>query len=232
MRRFWTLPLLVFLAVAAPACSEDTTPLGSSDASGGDASALVSDASGGDASALVSDAASALDAGLADAVVAEDAAALEICGGVTCPAGERCNAWTRRCQSNAIPYPPPGEDNGGPCTTETECRSYGSASAPICVTENGGDYCVSACALPGGFGVSDTFERSDCPEGSVCFATSQFFDEQGLGTCVKECREDAECRTEDGYFCRRTYDGRLYENGYCAPAHCVSRGCFGYACHC
>lgn len=184
---------------------------------------------GGALDAAVMDAAPVVDAGFE-----ADAAVPEICGGVVCAAGERCNVWTRQCQSLAIPYPPPGSDNGGPCTTESECRSNGSGmpARPVCVTSNGADFCVSFCALPSDVGVPDRFERSDCPEGSLCFASSQFGDDEGIGTCVQGCTEDAECRTADGYYCRRSIGGRTYDNGYCAPAHCMSRGCTGFVCGC
>jgi hypothetical protein len=193
----------VVCAVAFGGCAEDTQALDPPDASDRDASALA-------------------DAGV------------ELCNGRPCAAAERCNAWTRTCQSSDLPYPPPGQDNGGECTTEAECRSSGSAvpGRPLCVTENGADYCVSYCSLPDDFGAADSFARSDCPEGSVCFATSQFAGEETMGTCVRACREDTECRTADGYYCRRTFGERTYTNGYCAPAHCRSRGCIGYACSC
>jgi hypothetical protein len=100
------------------------------------------------------------------------------------------------------------------------------------MTENSADYCASNCALPSDFGVPDSFVQSDCPAGSLCFRPSQYDDGAGLGRCVQECREDADCRTTDGYYCRRTFQNRTYDNGYCAPAHCHSRGCVGYRCSC
>jgi hypothetical protein len=150
-----------------------------------------------------------------------------------CADGELCNAWTLACQPIGVPYPPPGQDNGGHCTTNDECRSFGSARpfSPLCITENGADYCVSNCTLPPDWGVPDEFERSDCPSGSVCFVSSQV-PGATVGSCVPNCREDSECRTEDGYFCRRTLGGRTYASGYCAPAHCRSRGCIGFLCSC
>lgn len=234
--RYLVPTALIGLALAS--CSARTEPIRAADP------AQSQDAASPDA-APFEDAAAEPDAGFApDAEVlpdattsldaaALDATALEVCNGVTCATGERCNAWTRQCQSNNIPYPPPGEDNGGLCTTEADCRSNGAGAAggSMCITENGADYCTSPCTLPVDFGVPNAFERSDCPQGSVCFRQDQFF-AGDPGRCVKACTQDSDCRTADGYTCRRTFEGRTYENGYCGPAHCASRGCFGYACSC
>jgi hypothetical protein len=160
------------------------------------------------------------------------------CGGRTCRPNERCNAWTRLCQDIAVPYPPPGEDNGGPCMTDADCRSAGSSllvNRPLCMTQNSADFCLSYCELPADVGVATEFVRSDCPEGSVCLPSSlQSMPDETIGTCVQECQEDDDCRTADGYYCRTSYiyPPRTFSNGYCAPAHCKSRGCAGFVCGC
>jgi hypothetical protein len=159
------------------------------------------------------------------------------CGGKRCAANERCNAWTRVCQSLEVPYPPPGQDNGGPCTTEADCRSAGSSlpGRPLCITQNSADFCVSYCELPPDVDVATTFVRSDCPEGSVCLPSSLLTQsDESVGTCVPECQSDSTCRTGDGYYCRTTYinPARTFTNGYCAPDHCKSRGCHGFVCGC
>lgn len=156
------------------------------------------------------------------------------CTSMPCGPGERRNAWTQLCESLAVPYPPPGQDNGGLCTADADCRSA-AVTMPFrqsCNRTNGGDFCVSPCTLPAEWGVADTFGCSDCPAGSVCFPTSVRTSMDGLGTCVRECHADSDCRTADGYYCRRTFEGRTYTNGYCAPAHCRTRGCLGYQCYC
>jgi hypothetical protein len=160
-----------------------------------------------------------------------------LCGGKRCATNERCNAWTRVCQSSDVPYPPPGQDNGGHCTTETDCRSAGSTlpGRPLCITQNGADFCVSYCELPPDVDVATTFVRSDCPVGSVCLPSSlQNLSDEAVGTCVPECQSDSTCRTGDGYYCRTTYlnPTRTFTNGYCAPNHCKSRGCAGFLCEC
>jgi hypothetical protein len=171
-----------------------------------------------------------------DAGVA-DASEPVVCAGKRCAANERCNAWTRVCQPLEVPYPPPGQDNGGPCSTEADCRSAGSGllTRPLCITQNSADFCVSYCELPPDVDVATTFVRSDCPEGSVCLPSSlQNFPDESIGTCVPECQSDSTCRTEDGYYCRSTYlsPARTFTNGYCAPNHCKSRGCAGFMCEC
>jgi hypothetical protein len=158
----------------------------------------------------------------------------EMCRQEECATGELWNPWTHACQAASLACPPPGQDNGGRCTTDAECRSNGSGvpDRPLCITQNGADFCSSYCVAPVDFGATDSFARGDCPEGSVCFRHSQFTAGEYVDRCVPECRDDSDCRTADGYYCRRTFEGRVYENGYCSPAHCVSRGCFGHACEC
>jgi hypothetical protein len=158
----------------------------------------------------------------------------ETCERGACAEGELWNPWLRRCQSSSLDCPPPGEKNGGRCTTEADCRSNGTGAQfdSMCIRENGADYCVSRCTLPADYGVPDAFVQSDCPDGSLCLRPFPSIDAPELARCVPECHDDSDCRTADGYYCRRTLRERTYENGYCAPAHCRSRGCDGFLCSC
>jgi hypothetical protein len=98
----------------------------------------------------------------------------------------------------------------------------------MCITENGADFCTSPCTMGSDFLGTDTLVKSDCPEGSVCLRQSEFNVDRLR--CVKACQGDNDCRVADGYYCRRLRPANT--NGYCAPAHCMTRGCQGYACGC
>lgn len=166
------------------------------------------------------------------------------CTESSCAGGERCNPWTGRCQSAALPFPPSGGDIGSACATDSECRSAGGLGADtigvgVCQSPGAGDwpggYCRSYCNLcPDTASVWDvtTLGQSNCPQGAVCLP-AYYAQGAGYGTCMRGCRVDSDCRTAEGYYCRRTIGGRTFDNGYCAPAHCQSRGCTSsYECFC
>lgn len=163
------------------------------------------------------------------------------CDEKSCAAGTHCNAWTGRCDPDGSPLPPPGLDNGEPCTSDTMCRSTGGVGeslVPACLSDNGrfpGGYCVSYCNVPpDGFWSSDVLARSNCPVGSICLPAASMPAGEPFGACVRECRSDDDCRVAEGYYCRRQigYQGHIFSNGYCAPEHCVSRGCASIRCGC
>lgn len=195
------------VALALGGCSADTAPLdetGLGDASVDDATLAIRDAGAPDASSAP-DAAGPLDAGA--------------------PA-----TWV-----------------GTPCTSRQDCPSADSPYADLypnaCMgTQEDwpGGYCVDYCTLPPDPFVLPNLARADCPLGAVCLSRSAVPGQnppEDIGACVKECQTDADCRTGDGYFCRHRF-GRegtevIFDNGYCAPAHCASRGCpTSYACQC
>lgn len=162
------------------------------------------------------------------------------CSDASCAAGTRCNAWTGRCEPDSSPSPPPGRDNGEPCTVDADCRSatgVGAALVPACTRNDGrwmGGYCLSYCNMPPGGFWTNPLSRSNCPVGSVCLPAFQLPSGEKFGGCARECRTDSDCRVAEGYYCRRTfwYKGATFSNGYCAPVHCRSRGCASLKCGC
>lgn len=107
--------------------------------------------------------------------------------------------------------------------------------APICQGFGNGNvqYCVASCTAPTGLISDGGLPRADCPARAVCLPD---FNRLRPGTCMAECQRDADCRTNEGYFCRRfSIDGGSGEtsNGYCAPTHCQTRGCTSsFECFC
>jgi hypothetical protein len=162
------------------------------------------------------------------------------CSDASCAAGTRCNAWSGRCEPDGGLFPPPGRDNGEPCSDDSDCRSatgVGAALVPACDRSDGrwmGGYCLSYCNMPPGGFWTNPLSRSNCPAGSVCLPAFQLPHGEKYGGCARECRTDSDCRVAEGYYCRRTfsYKGPTFSNGYCAPIHCQSRGCASLKCGC
>jgi hypothetical protein len=161
------------------------------------------------------------------------------CDDGSCPAGTRCDAWAGRCEP-ASTTPPPGRDNGEPCSADADCRSATGVGAPLvpaCTRLDGrweGGYCLSYCNEPRGGFWTNPLSRSNCPAGSVCLPVFQHPAGEPYGGCVRECRSDSDCRVAEGYYCRRKFTslGPTFSNGYCAPLHCRSRGCASLKCGC
>lgn len=74
---------------------------------------------------------------------------------------------------------------GDPCTEDTECPMRGEF-AGNCKLNWPDGYCSAGCSFFG-----------DCGSGNVC--------DMGLGTCLKACETDDDCR--DGYECSDEYKG-------------------------
>jgi hypothetical protein len=143
---------------------------------------------------------------------------------------------------------PEGSGIGEPCAEPSDCRSADSPYAELFPTScivtavNGwpGGYCTDFCELPDDPFAPPALVRSNCPEGAVCLPRSQGPNpepDEEIGACFDECASDADCRVDDGYYCRRTFwrpSGEItFSNGYCAPNHCQSRGCpFSFVCGC
>jgi hypothetical protein len=137
-----------------------------------------------------------------------------------------------------------GSDIGEPCATGSECDSSAElmgSGLPACLMAgtwpNGGawldGYCTAFCAPPPPIQDGAPLERRDCPERSLCvpLRTGE------VGICLRSCDTDADCRTDDEYFCRRHFGLSLSPptttNGVCVSYHCRSRGCDGSAdCDC
>ena len=136
---------------------------------------------------------------------------------------------------------------GKPCAELEDCPSGNGplSSLPPTACIRGpnswpGGYCTEFCPLPADPYQLPRLQRSDCPLGAVCLPRAPFVaSNEGVGACVAECSSDADCRTEEGYFCRKSFpriDAAAplnFDNGYCAPPHCMSRGCsVGISCEC
>lgn len=123
-----------------------------------------------------------------------------------------------------------GPTVGDACSAMSQC----GGAAPICQGFGNGveQYCVATCTARGLFS-DGGLPRAECPARSVCLPD---FNRQRTGTCLAECNSDTDCRTTEGYFCRRlSLDGGTGQtsNGYCAPMHCRSRGCSSsFECFC
>ena len=140
-----------------------------------------------------------------------------------------------------------GKAIGEACMDPSECSSADSPHAGLfpspCITNGGnpwpGGYCTDFCMLPDDPFVLPQLVRAGCPEGAVCLPRTQGTDpmHDGIGACFAECTADDQCRTGEGYYCRKSFwrpNGPItFDNGYCAPNHCQSRGCpYSFVCGC
>jgi hypothetical protein len=138
-----------------------------------------------------------------------------------------------------------GAQVGEACVMRQDCASadspYGGLYPPPCFTAWPSGYCVDYCAVPADALAGPSLVRADCPSGSVCVPRSDVLDRPDIGACVRECTRDDDCRNNEPaevYYCRRDFspaDPRpmLYDNGYCAPMHCRTRGCpTSFLCEC
>lgn len=134
----------------------------------------------------------------------------------------------------------PDSDIGEPCDAISDCRAAGgSEEVPACLSaetwpngtawQNG--YCAAACAAPPPIQDGVALGRGDCPPDALCTPLSP---EPGAGVyeggiCLRACSSDADCRVDEGYFCRRSWGvaGTPVDtpNGVCMAWHCRSRGC-------
>lgn len=157
-----------------------------------------------------------------------------------CDAGFVCDIWTGRCLDTP-PDPVAGAMIGEPCAIEEDCQTSGHSRSEVLPTCNvgwEGGYCMGGCSLCGDTWRGDMLPRRECPRGAVCLPPDQF-SAQGAGSCVQECTDDSDCRgggESEDYYCRRSFwvagETLEFENGYCAPRHCESRGCSGWVCGC
>lgn len=218
--------LLLGLVLCAAACSDETMGLEGGDAGPDRADAARTDSSSPRPDAAATDAANA-DAASADAAVADAAITVDAA----------LDADTGVPDSGLLPI-------GEACTEDRMCASVTSTFAPdlfftACFAQWPSGYCLDVCTATPGPVTGPLLPRNDCPAGAVCLPAHQDFGGGGdpgtAGGCVKECTDDADCRTEPdpmtgtGYFCRKTFgtfgSTVTTANGYCAPGHCRSRGC-------
>lgn len=175
------------------------------------------------------------------------------CSDATCGNGTRCNHYSGRCQPMSTPYPPTGSDVGGTCTrtgTMSECRSQQcileiSATGSRLPTGYNSGYCIGGCTLPAGYNPSNLFPgtvlpQGNCPMGGLCFPSNNLA-AGDPGTCLAECHADTDCRSNEGYFCQRSFTlgassaqhTYTFTNGFCRPRDCNQMGqtCpMGYSC--
>lgn len=128
-----------------------------------------------------------------------------------------------------------GGDVGEPCASSADCRAPhydgGTWTIPACITEaswvNG--YCREFCTSPTVPTTDAPLPQRDCPAGSVCLPTYMSSD---VGFCLRSCTADSDCRTAEGYYCRRDFAAVHAATGVCAAPICTSRGCAGGDCSC
>ena len=127
-----------------------------------------------------------------------------------------------------------GAENGEACTVADDCRWAEAASehVPACLPGDRpgdwpnpagwtGGYCASACARPPAIETGVALEQRECPSGSLCTPMSaEPGDAYDFGICLRACETDADCRADEGYFCRRDW-GLSVEtpNGVCMGWH-------------
>lgn len=124
---------------------------------------------------------------------------------------------------------------GEPCTSSADCLDpddyTGTPPFSACITEttwpNG--YCQTFCTSPTVPQAGSPLARGDCPVDGACLPTYMSTE---IGLCLRSCTIDSECRTDEGYYCRRDFLGVHTATGVCAPPHCMSRGCAGADCSC
>jgi hypothetical protein len=96
---------------------------------------------------------------------------------------------------------------GSSCTADEECAPVGT-TAPVCLTSAGtvelpGGYCSASCAL---------FTTTSCGRAASCVRVGDL----RSGRCLDRCTTDADCRTAEGYQCRRP-DASLTADLVCIP---------------
>lgn len=229
MRRLWiSISASALFAGALAACANGTESLEGQnlDASARDA-AVFADASVLADATVRADAETFPDAMvLADAEIFPDAEVMEDAGALAA-VGEAC-AQNAECASSENPL--------------------SSLFPQACITFWPNGYCADFCTLPADALAGPVLVRADCPANAICIPRSGGFvpspdGRDDIGICVRECDVDADCRTDEpdennGYYCRKNFypepsSSMSYQNGYCAPAHCGSRGCPGmFRCEC
>lgn len=122
---------------------------------------------------------------------------------------------------------------GTECTDSNQCGGAMFSCYPF--GNGNAQYCVALCNPAAVWVSNGRLERAACPARAVCLPD---FNSPSTGQCMAECLVDSDCQSDAGYFCRNTFvvNGTPVQtttNGYCAPAHCRSRGCpSAYQCFC
>jgi hypothetical protein len=121
-----------------------------------------------------------------------------------------------------------------------QCAPARGAGGP---TGFNGGFCFGQCILPVGWNTNTLYRERDCggdgqpdctlptascPGDSVCFPDQSVpaagFAQGDVGVCLDGCLSDADCRTAEGYECRRSFrlagGTRTFVNGICQPIAC------------
>jgi hypothetical protein len=169
---------------------------------------------------------------------------IAVCTPTSCTDGTTCDGNSGRCRATGATLT--GRTIGERClanrdpasTAENRCRSElcnpevttDSRGVPFYTGFNGGQ-CVGRCILPQGYNPSTFWDETrlpqgSCPSGAICFPNGSLA-RGDLGVCLDECSQDSDCRTAEGYFCRKTIqlsttNTRRFDNGWCTPINCVN----------
>jgi hypothetical protein len=139
-----------------------------------------------------------------------------------------CNRYSGRCSEAAVTGAVTGEPCGGPddCASD-QCRE----EDPVDGSWIGGA-CTAPCVLPAGYTTSSFFRGDRLPQGTcagdaVCIPAGGTQAVGDLGTCLKQCEGDSDCRA--GYVCLQEFalnsTTATYDNGICVPGECARAGC-------
>lgn len=108
-----------------------------------------------------------------------------------------------------------------------------SRGVPVYSGWNDG-YCRANCIVPEGYNPTNYFDgrefpRSNCPMGAICRPASELAP-RNWGICFKECRQNSDCRVDQGYTCQKsitigsgtTARTIRWDNGWCTPVNCAN----------
>lgn len=172
---------------------------------------------------------------------------IPICSEATCRDCTTCNPDTGLCRPPGAPAAM-GRAVGETCrastdpmaTAATRCRSDlcnaeslpDSMGRPTYTGWNGGS-CIARCILPEGYNPAtywdgEALPRGTCPQGALCLPNGSQA-EGDLGICLDECTQDSDCRRNQGYFCRKSFQVSTtrtvrFTNGFCVPVNCRATG--------
>jgi hypothetical protein len=160
-----------------------------------------------------------------------------------CGAGAECNRYSGRCIAEGTL--PTGSENGDMCDNDSQCISDNCIMETNMGTPTGWTrgYCIGVCILPVGYNSSTFYTdagegpglpQGTCPDGDVCFPNGSL-NRGDQGACLEACSTDADCRADQGYYCRKSYQTGsgmyTFDTGACFPIDCSVTPCpTGYTC--
>lgn len=170
---------------------------------------------------------------------------IPVCTGTSCVDGNVCERESNLCRPTGYDMGP-GRHIGDTCTAPNTSASMPSNQCysgfcnpeavpdsmmrPVPTGFNGGQ-CIGRCILPTGFNPSTIWPeaalpQSNCPTGSVCLFNGTLA-RGDLGVCLDECNTNADCRTNQGYYCRKSIRlssgmTQTWTNGWCTLIDCAN----------